>query len=111
MPAHVVPVRVYVTVFLCLMVFTATTVGVAYVDLGAFNTLVALTIAVIKMLLVVTFFMHVRHSSSLTRLFIAAGFIWLMLLMAFTLTDSGSRNIPPQPEGWGASTVAPSAQR
>ena len=111
MSTHVVPVRVYITIFLCLMVLTATTVGVAKVDLGAFNTLVALTIAVIKMLLVVIFFMHVRHSSGLTKLFIAAGFLWLMLLMAFTLTDVGSRNIPPQPEGWGASTVAPSPQR
>lgn len=107
MPVHVTSVRVYVTIFLSLMVLTATTVYVATVDLGAFNTLVALTIAVIKMLLVVTFFMHVRHSSALTKLMIAAGFIWLLLLMAFTLADSGTRNIPLQPEGWGEATVAP----
>jgi len=106
MSTHVVPVRVYVTVFLCLMVLTATTVAVAHKDLQAFNTLVALTIAVIKMLLVVTFFMHVRQSSALTKLIIAAGFLWLLLLMAFTLTDVGTRNIPPQPEGWGDATVA-----
>ena len=111
MSVHVTSVRVYVTIFLCLMVLTATTVGVAYIDLGAFNTLVALTIAVVKMLLVVTFFMHVRHSSNLTKVFIAAGFIWLMLLMAFTLTDVGTRHIPQQPEGWGEATVAPSPQR
>ena len=108
MPAHVVPVKVYVTIFLLLMLFTATTVGVAYIDLGAFNTLVALTIAVVKMLLVVTFFMHARQATSLTKIVIAAGFLWLMLLMAFTLTDVGTRRIPPPPEGWGAATVAPS---
>ena len=111
MSVHVTSVRVYVTIFLCLMVLTATTVGVAYVDLGAFNTLVALTIAVLKMLLVVTFFMHVRHSSALTKVFIAAGFLWLLLLMAFTLTDVGTRSIPPQPDGWGEATVAPAPQR
>jgi len=111
MSTHVVPVRVYVTVFVCLMVLTATTVSVAYVNLGAFNTLVALTIAVSKMLLVVTFFMHVRYSSALTKVMIAAGVIWLMLLMAFTLADTGTRNIPLQPEGWGEATVAPSTNR
>ncbi len=108
MSVHVEPVWLYVLVFLCLMVLTATTVGVAFVDLGSFNTLVALTIAVIKMLLVVTFFMHVRHSTALTKVFIAAGFLWLLLLIAFTLTDVGTRQIPQQPEGWGsATTVVP----
>lgn len=111
MPAHVVPVRVYVTVFLCLMALTTATTGVAYIDLGPFNTLVALTIAVIKMLLVVAFFMHVRQATALTRLVIAAGFLWLLMLMAFTLTDVGTRRIPPPPEGWGAATVAPAPQR
>jgi len=106
MSVHVEPVRVYVAVFLGLMVLTGTTVAVAFVDLQAFNTLVALTIAVVKMLLVVTFFMHVRHSSALTKVFIAAGFLWLLLLMAFTLTDIGTRNIPQQPEGWGESTTS-----
>ena len=111
MSAHVVPVRTYVTIFLLLMVLTATTVWVATVDLGAFNTLVALTIAVIKMLLVVLFFMHVRQASSLTKVVILAGFFWLVLLMAFSLTDEGSRSIPPPPEGWGSATVAPAARR
>jgi len=128
MPVHVVPVRTYVTIFLLLMVLTATTVWVATVDLGPLsgfvpgplrvylspslaavdlNTVAALTIAIAKMLLVVLFFMHVRHSSALTKTFILAGFFWLLLLMGFTLTDVGSRDIPPPPEGWGASTVAP----
>jgi cytochrome c oxidase subunit 4 len=110
MSAHVVPVRTYVTIFLLLMVLTATTVWVANVDLGPLNTVVALTIACIKMLLVVLFFMHVRQASSLTKLVILAGFFWLVLLMAFTLTDEGSRNLPPPPDGWGASTTAPAAQ-
>ena len=109
MSVHVVPVRTYVIIFLLLMVFTATTVWVATVELGPFNTLVALTIAVIKMLLVILFFMHVRSSSALTKTFIAAGFFWLALLIAFTLTDMGSRNLPPPPEGWGSATVAPAA--
>ena len=105
----VVPVRVYVGVFLALMVLTWTTWYASTVDLGPFNTLLALTIAVTKMMLVVLFFMHVRSASSLTKVIIAAGFFWLMLLMAFTLTDVGTRRLPPPPEGWGPATVSPSA--
>jgi len=132
MSAHVVPVRTYVTIFLLLMVLTATTVWVATVDLGPLgglvpsplrellphflavmdlNTLAALTIACIKMLLVVLFFMHVRQATSLTKVVILAGFFWLLLLMSFTLTDEGTRNLPPPPSGWGASTTAPVVQR
>ena len=67
-------------------------------------------IATIKATLVVLFFMHVKQASSLTKTIILAGFFWLVLLMAFTLTDEGSRHLPPPPEGWGASTIAPAAQ-
>ena len=60
MPGHVVSVWVYIAIFLALLALTATTVQVAFVDLGALNTLVALAIALVKMLLVVFFFMHLR---------------------------------------------------
>lgn len=112
MSGHVVPVWIYIAIFLALLALTATTVGVAFIDLGSFhnmdlNTLAALTIAVIKMLLVVLFFMHVRAASSLTKVIIAAGFFWLMLLMAFTLTDESSRYWTETPSGWGTATSAP----
>ncbi len=84
-------VRAYILVFLALMVGTAATVGAAFVDLGAFNDAVALTIAVIKATLVVLIFMHVRHSSRMTRLSIVAGFLWLAILIGLTLSDYWSR--------------------
>jgi len=111
MSIHVVPVRVYVGIFLALLVLTALTTGVAFVNLGPWNTVVALAIAVAKMMLVVLFFMHVRSSSSLTRIVILAGFFWLAILIAFTLTDVGTRYWSPTPEGWSAPTVAPATQR
>ena len=68
------------------MVLTAVTVGAAFIDLGPFNTLVALVIACTKMMLVVLFFMHVRYSSRLTWAVVGAGFFWLaMLLLLLTL--------------------------
>ena len=84
---HLVPVRVYLTIFTLLMILTATTVGVSFLDLGPFNTVVALVIAVTKMMLVVLYFMHVRYSSRLTWAVIAGGFFWLALLLLLTLGD------------------------
>jgi len=110
MSIHVVPVRVYVGIFLALLVLTALTTGVAFVNLGPWNTVVALAIAVAKMMLVVLFFMHVRSSSSLTRIVILAGFFWLAILIAFTLTDVSTRYWSPTPQGWTAPAPAPAVQ-
>jgi cytochrome c oxidase subunit 4 len=107
MRGHVVPVGLYIVIFLSLMVLTGLTVGVAFINLGVYNTVAALTIAVVKMLLVVLFFMHVRYSSALTKLIIAAGFFWLALLIAFTLTDVKSRGWSPRGRAWGPATMAP----
>ena len=91
MAEHIASVKSYLLVFAALMVLTAVTVGVAFVDLGVFNDLVALSIAVVKAVLVVLIFMHVWHSSRMTKLSIVAGFLWLAILIGLTLTDYFSR--------------------
>ena len=106
MSGHVVPVKSYVAIFLALMALTALTVGVSFIDLGAINTVVALVIAVTKMLLVVLFFMHVRYSAQLTRVVVIAGFFWLLLLLFFTLADFKTRNWTPDPPSWLTSGAA-----
>ena len=88
---HVSPVRTYIAIFLALMVFTALTAWVAFQDLGVLNNVVALTIAVVKMTLVILFFMHVKYSSPLTKLVVVSGFLWLLILLAFTFADYGTR--------------------
>lgn len=97
---HVVPVGTYLGIFLALIAMTGITTGVAYIDLGAANTVVALAIAVVKMLLVVLFFMHVKYSSGLTRLVIAAGFFWLAIMVAMTLSDELTRHWTPESGPW-----------
>jgi cytochrome c oxidase subunit IV len=97
---HIVPVGVYVGVFLALLVLTALTTGVAFIDLGPLNTVVALTIAVIKMLLVVLFFMHVRYNKGLTRIVIVAAFFWLGIMMTLMLADELTRHWDMYPEPW-----------
>ncbi|HLG17411.1 MAG TPA: cytochrome C oxidase subunit IV family protein [Blastocatellia bacterium] len=92
MSEHVVPRRIYFVVFGALMVMTAATVVVANYNLGSFNAIVALSIAVFKATLVVLYFMHVRYSSKLTWVFVVAGFFWLIILFAFTLSDYLTRS-------------------
>ena len=88
---HVVPIKIYLAIFVTLMVLTAGTVAAAFVDLGLLNTFVALAIAVTKATLVVLFFMHVKYSSRLTWLVVASGFVFLAIMLAFTLSDVVSR--------------------
>ena len=87
MSEHVVPLRVYIAVFVSLLVGTGLTVVAASFDMGMWNTPVALTIAVIKATLVILFFMHVRYSSRLTQLIVAASIFWLGIMLTFTLSD------------------------
>ena len=97
---HIVPLRVYFTVFTALIVFTALTVWVAYIDLGSLNIFVALGIAAFKASLVMLYFMHVKYSSRLTQLFSVCGFVWLAILLSFVLLDVYSRDwLSPSP-GW-----------
>ncbi|MEO7654024.1 MAG: cytochrome C oxidase subunit IV family protein [Bryobacteraceae bacterium] len=91
MSEHIVSKKMYYSIFTALMVLTFATVAVEKIDLGPFNTIVALTIAVTKAVLVVLFFMHVRYSSKLTKLVVVSGFLWLALMIGFILADVGSR--------------------
>lgn len=92
MTQHVHPVRMYVSVFAALIVLTFLTVMAADFDLGALNIFVALAIATIKTLLVVLYFMHVKESSGLTKLFVVAGFFWMAILFGLTFSDYISRH-------------------
>jgi cytochrome c oxidase subunit 4 len=83
--------KTYILVFLALIVATIVTTAVAFVDLGAFSVVVALAIAVCKMLLVALFFMHVRHSTALTKLVLAGALLWLAILILITMADFHSR--------------------
>jgi cytochrome c oxidase subunit IV len=88
---HIVSPKIYVAIFLALLVLTGTTVGVSYIDMGIFNPIVALAIACIKMVLVVLFFMHVKYSSKLTKLTVISGVFVFFALISMTLADYMSR--------------------
>jgi cytochrome c oxidase subunit 4 len=88
---HVVPKRVYFTVFALLLTLTLLTVLVAYKNLGPMNVVAAVTIAVIKATLVVLFFMHVRYSDRLTWIVVIAAVLFLGILLVLSMTDYLSR--------------------
>jgi cytochrome c oxidase subunit 4 len=92
---HVVPKSTYYQVSVWLAVLLVLTVVAAQIDLGSANVPIALLIAGMKAVLIVLFFMHVRYGSPLLRLFVAGGFFWLAIMLAFILADLRARLI-----GW-----------
>ncbi len=108
MAQHTVSPKLYVGIWAALVALTLTTTGVAFLDLGIFNTVVAITIAVLKTSLVVLVFMHVWYSSvRLTWVFMAAGVLWLVLLISLTVGDVVTRPWIPFPLPWTAVTGQP----
>lgn len=90
---HILSSGLYVTIWLALMILTVVTAAVSFIDLGPFNTVVALVIASVKALLVVLFFMHVKYASDrLIKTICVAVLFWLMLLLGLSLMDYGTRH-------------------
>src|SRR5215469_16882623 len=87
-------VKLYLVIIATLMALTCATWAIAFVDLGIWNPVVALTIAVIKAVLVILFFMHVYYSSRLTKITVCAGFFWLLIMITLSLLDYISRAWP-----------------
>jgi cytochrome c oxidase subunit IV len=87
MAPHILPKRIYYTIFAILMFCTYLTVQIAFFDLGALNTIAALGIAVFKATLVVLFFMHVKYSTRLTWAVVLGSIFWFGILLALTLSD------------------------
>ncbi len=105
MHAHVVSKKFYFLIFGTLLVLTGVTTGVAYIDLGQWNTIVALIIACCKATLVILFFMHLRWSPRLMRIVLLSAILWLAILISLTTTDFVTRDWTPVPESWGTSLL------
>ncbi len=84
---HIVPVHVYVLVFVALEILATATALLAHLDLGAFNAVIAFAIAVTKMLLVVLFFMHARYSERIIHAVCAVAVFWFGIMVVLTESD------------------------
>ncbi|MBV9265842.1 MAG: cytochrome C oxidase subunit IV family protein [Acidobacteriaceae bacterium] len=97
---HVPTVRILVTIWAVLVVLTWTTVTVSHIELGPWNVVVALVIAVIKASCVGWIFMGVRFTSPLTKLFVVAGLVWLTIMILITTSDYATRRWDYHAQPW-----------
>jgi cytochrome c oxidase subunit 4 len=88
---HVVSPLIYIIVGSSLLVLTGVTVWASFQEWGNFNAVAALAIAVVKAMIVVLFFMHVKYSTKLTKLTVGAGIFTFITLVSMTLADYISR--------------------
>jgi cytochrome c oxidase subunit IV len=108
---HHPTVGTYLAVFVALMVLLIATVIAAeyevHVDAEGraahtvssfWNLVIAASIASVKAILIIMFFMHVRYSTPLIWLVAGAGFIFLAIMFSFGMTDYLTRPIAPPSE-------------
>jgi cytochrome c oxidase subunit IV len=88
---HIVSPKIYIAIFLALIVGTSLTTWAAFQNFGPFNIVIALGIATAKATLVVLFFMHARYSSKRTKLVIVCAIFWLAIMLSLTLSDYQTR--------------------
>ncbi|HKB88980.1 MAG TPA: cytochrome C oxidase subunit IV family protein [Opitutaceae bacterium] len=88
---HAITTRNLISVFIGLLMLLGLTVGANYLDLGRYSVTVALLIALIKAVLIIWFFMQVRTSPGIVRLYAAAGFLWLTIMLLLTFSDYAAR--------------------
>jgi cytochrome c oxidase subunit 4 len=92
--SYTIPVPVYAGVLLLLLALALATLGVSYVDLERWNLVAAMSIAVVKMMLVVLFFMHGWYMPGISKLAFGAGLFWLALMVFLTMSDYVTRSMP-----------------
>jgi cytochrome c oxidase subunit 4 len=88
---YIVSPLTYLIIFITLLVFTGITIGASYLEMGPWNPVVAIGIAVFKATLVVLFFMHIKYSSKLMKLTVGAGLFTFLVLVGMSLSDYISR--------------------
>jgi cytochrome c oxidase subunit IV len=80
--------RTGLAVYITLVLLTAVTVLVSYVNLGLMNVVVALLIASVKASLVALFFMHLKSEDRLVWGFALVPILFLALIILGTLVDT-----------------------
>lgn len=107
-PPIVAP-KTYLWVWIALLLLLLLNWGLAQINLGPFNLVATLAIPFVQMLLMLLYLMHVRYNTALTRIFVAAGFIWLLIMVDLTLSDYLSRGSVPgrREKSWRQEIKAP----
>ena len=91
---HIIPIPVYAGVLGILILGTIITVGVAQIDFGSWNTVIAMLVATIKASFVLLYFMHLKYDNAMNRVIFGAGFFFLLILFSFSIIDIITRVKP-----------------
>jgi len=92
--------KTYAFTFTALLILLGVTIGAAYINLGWFNTVIAVAIAAAKMTLIAMFFMHAKHAYRVTLIAVFAGLFWLGILFTLSYGDYFTRWTAPRPTVW-----------
>lgn len=87
----------YLLVFVALLAIVLATTLVGRLDLGPFNTPLAILFAVSKAALIAAIFMQAKFESRVIHVIIAGGVIWVLIMMSNTLGDYITRGWIPFP--------------
>lgn len=101
MTEKTVSIRTYILIWAALMFLLAATLGLDFVDMGRWNSVAAMGIAIIKALLVAFYFMHLGYGQRLNWVFALAGFFFLLIMVSLSMNDYTTRPAQAVP---GAST-------
>jgi len=88
---RVVSIRTYFFTFAALLGLALLTTLLGFINMGPFNNVVAIAIAVCKASLIALFFMHARYEGKLIRVVMSAGVIWILILISLTISDYVTR--------------------
>jgi cytochrome c oxidase subunit 4 len=91
---HIIPISVYAGVLAILAIGTIITVGVAQIDFGPWNTVIAMLVATIKASFVLLYFMHLKYDNAMNRVIFGSGFFFLLILFSFSIIDIITRVKP-----------------
>lgn len=91
---HIVADKVFVIVLIALLILTVVTVAVSYVDMGAWNIVVAMLVASAKALTVALFFMHLKFEDGPTWLYAGIPLVLLAILLGGLFIDNPFRVLP-----------------
>lgn len=100
-PGHTISLRTYLLIWVALLFLTVVTVAVSRIDLGSFNTLVAIAIATLKASLVALFFMHLRYDNKFNALVLLCSLVFIGLFFIPTFIDELTRErLSGTPDKW-----------
>lgn len=88
---HISSYKSHAIVLLALLVLTTVTVVVAGIDFGRLSIAVAVGVASIKAIVVLTYFMHLKYENAFTRGMVIGVFILFALVIVLTFFDYSFR--------------------